>query len=414
MYRKATLPILMAATIVAAWALWYRKTPQQRSNPTAVSKAGDQSNEVVLWHSRSRSRSGLLVRVVRADEKPIQSGTVYLGTHENCTGVIVGERSLGPQGHVGFQGLDPDRGYYLSVKSASGETAYATLTPLPAGRTREVTLWVGVEWGIHGRVVDKQGTVVPRCSLIVRMPGEGRFSSDHTDANGRFSISSLSRGTGRLELTHGATDRALVASASFTLDGPGSLDLGDVVVGEQGRVEGIVLGHDDGPVGNASVWVIRQPNDRFQPVFTRTNSQGRFIVEGLGEGTITVGASPNDGGGTYERPPTVTVSDHQGVEIRLKKREPKATLRVYAKSTPVPGASPRAAIFDTSGNVQMVWIGSWPEFTVRNLEFGKPYWVHVSVGSRWGRSGWVVPVQARNDVEVIVDREGCEISGTLV
>src|SRR5688572_19733870 len=97
MYRRAAIAVLLASTIAAVgWALW-DKTPQQRSNSTPVAKATDVGTGLSPLYFRSRARSGLLVKVVGADEKLIPTGTVILSTHGNCTGVLVGERRLGTQ-----------------------------------------------------------------------------------------------------------------------------------------------------------------------------------------------------------------------------------------------------------------------------------------------------------------------------
>lgn len=229
----------------------------------------------------------------------------------------IGETTSGADGSFRLSSLEPVP-HEVRVKSPG--FADRTLTRVPAGTS---SLLVNLDRGgiVTGRVLGPDREVLPgvRATARPRLPSDiernpvAMFQADidflgerdievTTGTDGRFVMSGLADGEYEFAIlsdSHPRHDDAIEPSAATPLD------LGDIVLERSLSISGEVRGPDGKLVPDARVWIDPprpEGRSRFeQPVLgeakiseARTNSDGRFTLEGIREGTYTVLASAPD------------------------------------------------------------------------------------------------------------------------
>jgi protocatechuate 3,4-dioxygenase beta subunit len=246
------------------------------------------------------------------------------------------------------------------VASAAG---YApAFVPLPARQTGPVDVRLLRAGTITGRVTtDTDGRPVRGLLVTVTSMGRGLpFGRDPavTDGDGRYTLDGVAPGEAMVTASGDGWVAKAVGDVSQGYNplsvtvAPGSAATFDLVVTRGGRLAGVVLGADGGPVTGALVRaeakgdgaMIRAGN---AGPATATGSDGVFLLEGLAPDApydvvvTALGAAPARVGPTV----ATTATTPPRVEVRLvAPRSVEVSVVEAERGTPVPGASVRASI----------------------------------------------------------------------
>ncbi len=167
---------------------------------------------------------------------------------------------------------------------------------------------------VVGRVVDAKGGPIER-AYVATVPigpdagGEGTDLSrtTRTDAAGRFRLTSLSRTMPHAVVVTSPGHGRTLADFRPRPEGPGEIDLGDVVLVAGLRIEGRVLDADGGPVPGARLTLEGANADRSRRMgagwdyptsgygdeeSARSDDLGRFRFDDLSPGTYSLTARP--------------------------------------------------------------------------------------------------------------------------
>lgn len=215
-------------------------------------------------------------------------------TEPTATSRIEGRTAAG--GETTFEGLDS--GTWLVRASCGGATSGPDRVDVPAGGVGRVEIVLWVEGWVRGLVVDADGTPVAGASVAVStlLRGKGEVGPPvrpvaSSDTAGRF-VAAYFQGDGGL----GATKPGHIASPAVPVHQLG-IEGSDVTLRlgrAGGAIEGVVRDERDRPV--PGVEVMARTNQVYRaadgellgapvPVWTRSGSDGSFVLEGLPPGT---------------------------------------------------------------------------------------------------------------------------------
>jgi RNA polymerase sigma-70 factor (ECF subfamily) len=192
-----------------------------------------------------------------------------------------------------------------------------------------------------------------------------RSWSTHVDADGRFRLSRLPRGTyTAFVIVHGGT----VSVARFEQSGvpSGATDL-ELVLKPASEIAGRVLAPDGRPLGGCSVQAYSESGDPYTPSDT-TKNDGTFVVRGLGAGTFRLEARPPEA----ERTGYVT----QGAQLRAAKATGVASGAKDVEIRLTGGLSIRGVFLDAAGKPLA---DAWLRAVARpgqDLAPGEDGWLH--------------------------------------
>jgi beta-lactamase regulating signal transducer with metallopeptidase domain/protocatechuate 3,4-dioxygenase beta subunit len=246
------------------------------------------NNAVGLWPSRVQSIQGI---VVDPNDRPVSSATVFASglSFREATTDAKGAfelRSMSPLGAIVPRVLTP----YIVVQDKGRNLAAAVSFDSASTEPLRIKLTPGAI--LSGRVTDAQDKGLPAAQISLALrTGQtqlGLRESSRSDPNGRYeiqvvpaghsySISATAEGYGENSTDVQITD---VAKGRIEADPI-------VLVVANLDVSGVVVDADDKPVANAEV-LCSGPGQR--PQRSTTDSQGRFVIHGLGAGVVRVQA----------------------------------------------------------------------------------------------------------------------------
>ncbi|HKR56916.1 MAG TPA: carboxypeptidase-like regulatory domain-containing protein [Gemmatimonadales bacterium] len=216
--------------------------------------------------------SGILEVFVKARGTPVSGATV---------GFQVGARSFqltsGAQGRCLVPRAEP--GPWRVVARAEGAAAPSKLVTVETGRT--ATLELELEAGVRLMGVVRDGAGVPVSGARVSMSLPDPAFTTRTDAGGNYILHNLP--TGIHAITASSERLRPQTLPRLELATPGKTETQDFTLQFGAMLSGIVVDDAGTPVSRASVTI---SNEVARVV--RTDGNGEFRVDGLGEGPITV------------------------------------------------------------------------------------------------------------------------------
>lgn len=271
---------------------------------------------------------GVAVRIARADARQ----TIIRTTSTNASGQYL------------FQPLESGdvvvsaaaSGYLVRWFGASTAADADVVAVTEPETTAGVDIQVPRPATLAGRVVDA-ADAVPVQGAWVRLynAADQIVTTDQTQEDGSFSFASLESGDYRIGVD-GANQgflpyfhdnkESLAAADPITLVAPSATDLGDLALGQGGRIMGTVRNAAGEPIAGATVSVRTHPGGGFVRSST-TNDSGQYSVVALQDGSyqVTAGATGYltayyDGVPTAGLATGVAVADHAattGIDFAL-------------------------------------------------------------------------------------------------
>jgi hypothetical protein len=209
----------------------------------------------------------------------------------------------------------------------SGDEVWQVVEPqtlrLPVVGEIRVRLRKQAMTSVQGRVVDTRGRAIVAASVKARVMvpmvtgqeetrvAQARFLPTHTtDEKGAFTVPDVRRGTTVALLV--SQPGYIYKSGGQVTEVAGAYRTTDVVLAPlTARMEGTVTDANNTPVGGASVF----SPDGGPDALTKTDAAGKFVLEALSEGEVTVIAAHGD------TVATVKARTGTGATIELKPRQ---------------------------------------------------------------------------------------------
>jgi len=346
------------------------------------------------------------------------------------------------QGRFRLEGLPRTDQLYLDARLADESRGRVSL-PDPAGRAILPDVEIAIERPsrITGKLLDAAGQPVARAGLRVDFgesgPGRRRLSSFYVTADdlkigakGDFTVERVPSGTGTIEILPEGFKRHEIEDARLA---PGeTFDAGTITLDRGHTVRGRVTGEDGKGLAKAEVGSFSFGPGGFGETEARTDSEGHYLLGGLGEAPVSLTVSLEG----YGREKAEQVPpDSEGINFVLR-RAGSLTGRVVAGDKPVPvtSFSVRASPKTTSGAPFDAFFGedrpfndSRGRFTLRGLAAGD-YSLEVRAPSFVPAMRDGVKVVAGESVDIgdvtleagvsvrgrVVDRDGAPVAGARV
>ena len=352
---------------------------------------------------------------VNDDLEPRSSGSdpsVELGRRLMTT-------ELRSDGTFVFEGLAPGDGYGLLAVTPDGGAARMTGLELKPGETREVRLQVKPGWAIRGRaVLGTRPCAGARVVSLLQSGDKMQQLNAVTDREGRFDLQPPFPGSLDISVTVESEGGSSFGRLSVDLTDPGMKDVGDIVLGFLGRITGQVLDPTGAPVKGALVAALTRTLQDASSVHVKTDADGRFVIEGLGEGALDISVMPPPGHLDRYEPLNLENANAAApltLQFKERKQPESATLAIKIKH---PGkthdsSQVRVTVFGDEG-VVLCGGSNGDDVWTRKLEVGKTYWILGSSGTRWGRTAKVTVTPGKNEVELAISEEGMAFAATLV
>ncbi len=210
---------------------------------------------------------------------------------------------------------------------------------LPTGRIE------GVVFGPEGTPLAGQRVGVERETGLASLAGIDGRGGERTDADGRFVLARLQPGTYALRYGGGKYGRAVLAGVELAEgEAVGGLHLR---LTRPGTLEGVVLDTDGRPVGNAAIFV-RGAGGHLTERMARSVSdeEGRFVVEGVAPGEVTLTARTREASSAESRSVMVREDAATDVELIL---ESGTILRVVVEDAEGSQLRARVSVRDAEG-----------------------------------------------------------------
>lgn len=214
-----------------------------------------------------------------------------------------------------------------------------------AGKIAEVVLPLGVQ--VRGKITDPEGRPRPGVCTVAAIREKQTLEAQWnlqavTDAQGRFVVTGIPAGEGRLLLypekhtrvTSFNTLRELPwLSDPFTGTNGGVVDLGTIVMHPPGAIRGRVVDTDGNPLKTATV-SLRGAFRGLSGPWTLSQADGSFVLKGIPPDTYAVHASQSRGeGGVLEGEVRGVGPDGPEVAVRLEVK-PGIVLRLFSAESP--------------------------------------------------------------------------------
>jgi RNA polymerase sigma factor (sigma-70 family) len=207
----------------------------------------------------------------------------------------------------------------LQVEASGYAPAEAYLT-LNDARSRDFVLTPAA--GVAGVVVDRASArPVPEAEVLLLPDRSGPRNPEvdplKTDAEGRFSFTSIEPGRYVIRARKG---RLASAGQIFTVSSGERLSR-DVVVDPAASVSGRVLDGSGHPVAGALVQLSAGMFSREPPLRARSDTEGRYRIEGVLPGLYTARAQEEEEGLSIDGVSvTMTEKDLEGVDLRIARQ----------------------------------------------------------------------------------------------
>jgi uncharacterized GH25 family protein len=261
--------------------------------------------------------------------------------------------------------------------------------------TTDLALVLAAPQGIDGRVVDREDKPIAKFKVAAQrvsggmLPGldSDRVEDSFTSDTGEFTLRGL--GAGKWEVNALADGFAPGTPVPFVLpraEGEARLTL---TLSRVASISGVVLGIDGSPAPEAEVRlklglsdVMRAGREERRPPTTRTNSDGKFKIEGLTPGTVALVAKAEDTADS--EPANFDVAEGQALtDATLRLREGGLlTGEVFGKDGK-PLASASVMTNMTSDPIAQHWATSDAEghFRIEHMSPGNWNVIHLPMGA---------------------------------
>lgn len=241
-----------------------------------------------------KEREPVTVAVVDEDERPIEMAQVTVLSID----ARVPRRETDFTDAEGRVEVDDARGLGLRVVVSAAGHPQKTLEVDDAPERIDVTLELGVP--VEGMVTAVRGRSRVE-GARVEISTEGRRRTGFTDALGRYRFDDVAPGRATIRVQHGGY---AVVERDVTVEPTGRADrafeLPSIDLAESATIAGVVEDSAGEPVSGARVGVGVVP--AFLPMgampegIARTDSKGRFVLEGVAAGAVTLQAYAVDVG----------------------------------------------------------------------------------------------------------------------
>jgi protocatechuate 3,4-dioxygenase beta subunit len=273
--------------------------------------------------SGGRPVSGCLVWVYGAssgDQTPHSGSSDAQGRYEV---------SLEGAGEYSFNIQDEKRGTSFSdTVKVPAQASFEHDILLPGGR-------------IAGRVIGPDGQPVAKVSVSIApdvrtaaLSSNASYGQSETDEKGAFAFDGLKGGSYRLDAgdqpwRNQPTKTGKYSRSGIQLEEGGRIDDLEVRLQPACRVEGLVTGPDGRPFPGASVFARDEQGNLVQAwPQTISDSSGRFGIDGLSPGKVTIAARTKKLASVESAPVAVRSGETAQVELSLR---PGTRLRVVVK-----------------------------------------------------------------------------------
>ena len=210
---------------------------------------------------------------------------------------------------------------------------------LPTGRIEGVVL------GPEGTPLAGQRVGVERETGLASLAGIDGRGGERTDADGRFVLARLQPGTYALRYGGGKYGRSVLAGVELAEgEAVGGLHLR---LTRPGTLEGVVLDTDGRPVGNAAIFVRGAGGHLTERMASSvSDDEGRFVVEGVAPGEVTLTARTREASSAESRSVMVREDAATNVELIL---ESGTILRVVVEDAEGSQLRARVSVRDAKG-----------------------------------------------------------------
>ncbi len=249
-----------------------------------VHELSEKSEPVIL---RMRPGAAIEVKVSRAEDgKPIAGASIELRSGDGLHATTDSEGKAKVEGVSG--------GYVTLVVRAVSYAPVHKLVAVPSAGTEPVLIKVSLSGGagVSGLVTDEAGLPISGAKVLaedvtalLQMANHNQDGAE-SDAEGRFSLPALAKGSYRFSATH--KDYPAASSKTIELDGKRSRAGIRIVLAGGGRIAGRVEGSSGQAVPWASVRVGRADEQAFSGGLTGprrrgalADGEGRFEIKGL-------------------------------------------------------------------------------------------------------------------------------------
>jgi len=262
-------------------------SPNPRKYTKTINNVPVPSDDVVVQLGGYGSIAGW---VIDADSnESINDFEVTAGTGDGWRNTCGGSfRGLGSEFEEGFFLLDkltPGR-YILQVHAKGyGNKTVSNIVVKEGEETEEIEVLLGKDHEITGRVISKDMEIpIPKVEIKLRAKSGGNRSGEitaATNAEGAFTLSSVSSGKYRLQISH--PDFASKSIDKINVKEESLIDLGDIILSTGAVIEGRVIDSSSG--GAAAYIYISQPGEHKN---ARTDKDGYYKISGIAPGKVNV------------------------------------------------------------------------------------------------------------------------------
>lgn len=255
----------------------------------AMGTAGDRPHVIFRLLGVAGSLSG---RVIDREGSPVPGAELELRTFHSR---IVTQDAVNPEG-VTFE--EPP--HLRVVTDGRGEFACHTIPPglleirthtgqhpeqinaltIEAHVPQTIEIVLGAGGILRGRVLDARGQAIVGASLSALGMGDRSYRHVSAGADGRFRIEGLPSGT--CELTARAPDGSQVSATPMIVSDATTEE--DLVIAAADSLAGLLVDEAGAPLVGYGVHMTKPPRDGLWYRSSRTDAEGRFLLEGLPDG----------------------------------------------------------------------------------------------------------------------------------
>lgn len=357
----------------------------------------------------------LEARVVRPNGRPVEGAVALAGSVQEAGRFIAEPYTAYRSDAEGRLAIPIDRGGVWALHIRSAGWAHRVVRPIEVGGSAEEhprATDLGelvMEPGeiLEGRVIDPEGLPIEGARVApFWIDGPLFWSGDQTgevttDARGRFEIAELRAGE-RASLSVERTGFRRKAVDSLEVPADGSIA---VVLEPAFGLRGVVVRNDATPIPGASVFGGSGP-----PV--ETDAAGRFELDGLARGGVTLLVTLPDGGTISH---DVTLPTSEGVRVVVDRLRALAGHVLRADRTPLTGVEVRAIQLPSDAFAAAARTDASGAFALANLAPGRYALAVHYPGLLPGRDEIVVPEGEGllPEVELVLE-EGARVRGIVV